>query len=165
MNSNELSSVPETTRNGEDTTMTSTRKGRMSALPAHLQELLRRRLSGQSEQTTIPSTERTGPLPLSFSQQRLWFLNELRPGDPAYNSELPLRLVGPLDIPALTKALQGLLTRHESLRTTFDEVDGRGVQIVQPAYELPLPLVDLSGSSGLGLNELDRVLSQEFSRP
>jgi len=145
--------------------MTSTRRSRMSALPAHLQEELRRRLAGQSEQESIPPAERTGPLSLSFSQQRLWFLNELRPGDPAYNSELPLRLVGPLNVPALTSALQVLLRRHESLRTTFDEVDGKGIQIVHPARELPLPVVDLSLPSGPGPHELDRVLSEEFSKP
>ncbi|MCA1703776.1 MAG: condensation domain-containing protein, partial [Actinobacteria bacterium] len=145
--------------------MTSSKQSRVSALPAHLQELLRHRLSGQSEQDIIPPAERTGPLPLSFSQQRLWFLNEFQPGDSAYNSALALRLVGPLDVLALTGALQALLARHESLRTTFDEVDGKGVQVVHSPHALPLPLVDLAGSSGPGPNGLDRLLSEERSRP
>ncbi|MGH3807786.1 MAG: condensation domain-containing protein, partial [Pseudonocardiaceae bacterium] len=145
--------------------MTSLNQNRLSALPAHLQELLRRRLSGQSEQDTIPPVKRTGPLPLSFSQQRLWFLNELRLGDPAYNCEIALRLMGPLDVSALTGALHALLVRHESLRTTFDEVDGKGTQVVHPVYPLPVPLVDLSGPSGRETNELERVLHEESSRP
>jgi amino acid adenylation domain-containing protein/non-ribosomal peptide synthase protein (TIGR01720 family) len=146
--------------------MTSSRQSRISALPAQLQEQLRRRLSGRSEQPDqIRPAERTGPLPLSFAQQRLWFLNEFQPGGAGYNSALPLRLVGPLDVPALTAALQALPVRHESLRTTFEEVDGKGVQIVHPAGDLPVPMVDLSDSSSLGPDELDRVLSEEYSRP
>ena len=72
--------------------MTSSKQSRVSALPAHLQELLRRRLSGQSEQDTIPLVERTGPLPLSFAQQRLWFLNEFEPGSSEYITPSVLRL-------------------------------------------------------------------------
>ncbi|MCA1697030.1 MAG: condensation domain-containing protein [Actinobacteria bacterium] len=145
--------------------MTSSKQSRMSSLPAHLQELLRRRLSGQSEQDIIPPTERTGPLPLSFSQQRLWFLNEFRPGDSAYNSALSLRLRGQLDVSALTGALQVLLARHESLRTTFDEVDGKGLQVVHSPHALHVPMVDLAGPSGPGANRLDQLLSAEWSRP
>ncbi|MGH3935613.1 MAG: non-ribosomal peptide synthetase, partial [Pseudonocardiaceae bacterium] len=145
--------------------MTSSRQSRISALPAHLREQLRRRLSGRSEQPDrIALAPRTGPLPLSFAQQRLWFLHEFQPGGAEYNSALPLRLVGPLDVAALTAALRVLPARHESLRTTFDGVDGKGVQLVHPAHDLPVPLVDLSGSSGPGLDGLDRVLFEEYSR-
>src|SRR5918997_1581662 len=153
-------------RNAEKKTMTSSRQSRISALPAHLQEQLRRRLSGRSEQPDrIAPVQRTGPLPLSFAQQRLWFLNEFQPGGAEYNSRLALRLVGPLDVAALTAALQALPARHESLRTTFDQVDGKAVQLVHPAHDLPVPLVDLSGSSNRSSDELDRVLSEEYSRP
>ncbi|MDQ3886902.1 MAG: condensation domain-containing protein, partial [Actinomycetota bacterium] len=146
--------------------MTSSRQSRISALPAHLQEQLRRRLSGQSrESDRIPRAERTGPLPLSFAQQRLWFLNEFQPGSAGYNSALALRLVGLLDVAALTAALQTLLARHESLRTTFDEVDGEGVQIVHPPHELPLPVVDLSRAPHPSPDRLDWVLSEEYAQP
>jgi hypothetical protein len=146
--------------------MTLSRQSRISALPAHLQEQLRRRLSGRSDQPDrITPAQRTGPLPLSFAQQRLWFLNEFQPGGAEYNSALALRLVGTLDVTALAAALQALPARHESLRTTFDEVDGKGVQLVQPALELPMPLVDLSSSSNLAPDELDRALADEYSRP
>jgi hypothetical protein len=84
VNLNELPSVPQNTRNGEDTTMTSSKQSRISALPPHLQEQLRRRLSGQSRQDAIPPVERTGQLPLSFAQQRLWFLNKFAPDSSEY---------------------------------------------------------------------------------
>ncbi|MCA1821140.1 MAG: condensation domain-containing protein, partial [Pseudonocardia sp.] len=146
--------------------MTSSRQSRISALPAHLQEQLRRRLSGQSQQLDrIPHAQRTGPLPLSFAQQRLWFLNEFQPGSAGYNSALALRLLGLLDVAALTAALQTLLGRHESLRTTFDEVGGKGVQVVHPPHELPLPVVDLSRAPSTGRDELDSMLSEEYARP
>ncbi|MCU1449929.1 MAG: hypothetical protein JWP02_2099, partial [Acidimicrobiales bacterium] len=145
---------------------TSARQSRISSLPPELQEQLRRRLAGQARQTdVIPAADRSGPLPMSFSQQRLWFLNDLLPGDAGYNSGLVLRLVGALDVTALNRALQQLLARHESLRTTFDELDGRGVQIVHPVHELPVPVIDLAGPSNPRPDELNRVLSEECSRP
>ncbi|NJC68037.1 non-ribosomal peptide synthase/polyketide synthase, partial [Planosporangium flavigriseum] len=141
--------------------MPSSRDSRISALPAHLQELLRQRLAGQAERSDgIPRADRTGPLPLSFAQQRLWFLNEFRPGDAEYNSALGLRLVGKLDVPALAGALRALASRHESLRTSFDDVDGKGVQVVHRAYDLPLRQVERCDGTAL-----DRLLFEEYSQP
>src|SRR6185312_15685280 len=97
--------------------MPSSKDSRIAALPAHMQEILRRRLAGQATQSdAIPPADRTEPLPLSFSQQRLWFLHEFQPGSAAYNSGLAVRLRGSLEVPALTSALRGLVARHESLR-------------------------------------------------
>src|SRR6266516_935987 len=142
------------------------RQSRISSLPPELQERLRRRLAGQAHQAdVIPPADRTGPLPMSFSQQRLWFLNDLLPGDAGYNSGLALRLVGALDVTALNRALQQLLARHESLRTTFDELEGRGIQVVHPVHELLVPVIHLTGRSDLRSDELNRVLSEEYSRP
>ncbi|WP_189135890.1 non-ribosomal peptide synthase/polyketide synthase, partial [Wenjunlia tyrosinilytica] len=146
--------------------MSSSKESRVSALPADLQEVLRRRLAGRAQRSdTIPPADRTRPLPLSFSQQRLWFLGEFQPGEAEYNSALALRLTGALDVPALTRSLRGLQDRHESLRTTFDEVEGKGVQIVHPPSELPVPVMDLAGAVGSGPGELDRLLLTEYSRP
>ena len=76
--------------------MPSSRQSRIAALPAHLQEQLRRRLAGQAESPdAIPRADRSRPLPLSFAQQRLWFLNQLRPDDAEYNSAIALRLRRP----------------------------------------------------------------------
>jgi hypothetical protein len=91
----------------ENIVMPSSKDSRIAALPAHLQEMLRRRLAGQATQSdAIPPADRTEPLPLSFSQQRLWFLNEFQPGAAAYNSGLAVRLRGSLQVPALTSALR-----------------------------------------------------------
>ncbi|WP_158885984.1 non-ribosomal peptide synthetase [Amycolatopsis anabasis] len=145
---------------------TSSRADRIAALPAHLRERLAGRLSGRAEsRERIARAERTGPLPLSFAQQRLWFLNELEPGGVEYNSGFAVRLTGDLDRAALVTALRGLVRRHEALRTTFDTEDGAGVQIVHPPYDLELPVADLSHVDAASRSsELDRVLT-EFNQP
>ncbi|MEI7137390.1 condensation domain-containing protein, partial [Pectobacterium atrosepticum] len=82
---------------------------------------------------TLPVADRTQPLPLSFSQQRLWFLAQLDPAaSQAYHLPAALRLTGRLDRPALTTALNGLVARHESLRTRFTSIDGQPAQQIDP---------------------------------
>jgi amino acid adenylation domain-containing protein len=88
---------------------------------------------------------RRGPLPLSFAQQRLWFIDQLEPGSPVYNIPVVLRAEGPLDAGVLARALGEILCRHEALRTVFALRDGAPVQVIQPAAAFSLPLVDLSG--------------------
>ena len=145
--------------------MASSREARISALPAELQEKLRSRLSGHGGQSDqIRPADRSRRLPLSFAQQRLWFIDEFEPGQASYNSALPMRLTGPLDVAALTSALDGVVARHESLRTTFADIDGQGVQVVHPVAELAMPLTDLSRSADTE-NALNRLLSDEYSRP
>jgi amino acid adenylation domain-containing protein len=92
----------------------------------------------------IPRASRDGDLPLSFAQERLWFLARLDPGTPTFNLNQAVRLLGPLDVPALSRALKEVVRRHEALRTAFADVQGRPVQRILPAVEIPLPLVDLS---------------------
>src|SRR6185503_15776090 len=82
--------------------------------------------------------------PLSFAQQRLWFLHLLDPQSSAYNMPFALRLVGQLDIPALERTLNEIVRRHEVLRTTFDALDGEPVQLIATTQRLELPLTDLS---------------------
>src|SRR6185369_11640533 len=82
--------------------------------------------------------------PLSFAQQRLWFLHLIDPQSSAYNMPFALRLLGRLDIPALERTLNEIVRRHEVLRTTFDELDGEPVQLIAAAQQLELPLTDLS---------------------
>lgn len=156
--------------------MTSSKKGRAAALPQELQDALRRRLAGKGApaatkaRDAIPRADRSEPLPLSFAQQRLWFLDQLRPGDCRYNSAVALRLTGGLDRAALSGALDGVLERHEALRTTFDDIDGRPVQTVHPAAPVPLPVRDLTERQeevpgGDGAGPLDALLQAEYSRP
>ncbi|MBZ4423313.1 non-ribosomal peptide synthetase, partial [Myxococcus sp. RHSTA-1-4] len=87
---------------------------------------------------------RTGPLPLSFAQQRLWFLDQLIPGDAQYNLPAALRFQGTLDVPALERAFEELVLRHESLRTTFQGTAEGAVQVIHPPTALPLTRVDLT---------------------
>src|SRR5205814_1208734 len=82
-------------------------------------------------------------LPLSFAQQRLWFLDQLEPGSSAYNIPAAVRLNGQLNKTALEQSLNEIVRRHEALRTTIAEMDGKPVQIIAPALALTLPVVDL----------------------
>ncbi|HEX2204790.1 MAG TPA: amino acid adenylation domain-containing protein [Longimicrobium sp.] len=75
---------------------------------------------------------RGGALPLSFAQQRLWFLDRLEPGSTRYNVPVALRLSGPLDVAALEKAVDRVVRRHEALRTTFAAVEADAVQVIAP---------------------------------
>ncbi|MDT0454465.1 amino acid adenylation domain-containing protein [Streptomyces sp. DSM 41527] len=83
--------------------------------------------------------------PLSFSQERIWFLEQLTPGTALQNIPLAVRLTGDLEPAALTGALRGVLRRHDALRTAVTVVDGHPVQQVSDAVDLPVPLTDLSG--------------------
>ena len=78
---------------------------------------------------------RDGELPLSFAQQRLWFIDQLDPGNSAYNFPAAVRLTGPLDLAALQKSLNEIVKRHEVLRTTFVTVEGRPVQVIDPTLD------------------------------
>ncbi|MCA1707670.1 MAG: condensation domain-containing protein, partial [Actinobacteria bacterium] len=114
----------------------------------------------------IPAVPREGALPLSFAQQRLWFLDQFEPDSAEYITPSALRLCGELDSGALSRALTTLVARHESLRTTFDSVDGRGVQVVHAPYAVSLPMLDLAGlPEEERRTELDRVVAEEALRP
>src|SRR6185436_12900508 len=93
----------------------------------------------------IPRRAEDGPVRLSFAQERLWFLDRLEPGSVAYNLPSLVRFQGRLDVPALAAALRQIAQRHEVLRTTYRLIDGEPHQIVAPAADLPLPVVDLEG--------------------
>jgi amino acid adenylation domain-containing protein/non-ribosomal peptide synthase protein (TIGR01720 family) len=143
--------------------MTSSRQRRIDALPEHLRAQLAQRLAGQAAPAptadTIARVPHDGPLPLSSAQQRLWFLSEFTPGGNDYNSGTALRLTGELRVAALRAAVAELPRRHESLRTTFAEADGRPVQIVHEAADVDVPVVECAPG------ELDTVLGAEFARP
>ncbi|MBZ4423317.1 non-ribosomal peptide synthetase, partial [Myxococcus sp. RHSTA-1-4] len=114
----------------------------------------------------IAPVPRTGPLPLSFAQQRLWLLEQLEPGSATYNMPSFVRLEGPLDVDALRRALDALVGRHETLRTTFIQQGEQPVQVIAPGAALPLEVEDLGGlESQAARAELERRLREEVSRP
>ncbi|GCE28515.1 hypothetical protein KDA_39990 [Dictyobacter alpinus] len=89
--------------------------------------------------------DRNRPLPLSFAQQRLWFLHQFDPTTLAYHLPVALQLQGTLQLAALTQSFQQLLDRHEILRTTLHSQDGETFQQIEPSSTFLLPLVDLTG--------------------
>ncbi|MFF2076047.1 amino acid adenylation domain-containing protein [Kitasatospora sp. NPDC058162] len=113
----------------------------------------------------IPAVPRDGALPMSFGQQRLWFLAEFDPGSTEYHTALGLRLAGPLDQAALRAAVADLVRRHESLRTTFGVIDGHGVQVVHPELPPHWRTADLSGTpDALREERLAELVGAETSR-
>jgi amino acid adenylation domain-containing protein len=123
----------------------------------------------QAQHLSLPpivNVKRDAALPLSFAQQRLWFLHQLEPHSAAYNIPAALRLDGALDTVALERSLSEIVRRHEALRTTFVAKDGEPMQIVQPASAVKLPLFDLSQlPSTQREQEAQQLLAQEASRP
>jgi len=89
-----------------------------------------------------PAAPRGQPLPVSFSQERMWFLHQLQPTGAAYNIPFALRLRGALDVPALEWSLNRVIARHESLRTIFVSVEGSPAQVIVPDYSLAIDAVD-----------------------
>jgi len=103
-------------------------------------------LRGTADEAALPPLRPRPPggaAPLSFAQQRLWFLDQLEPGTALYNVPFSLRLRGALDGPALVRSLAEIVRRHEVLRTVFPSEGGRPCQVVRPAAALPLPRIDL----------------------
>ena len=104
--------------------------------------------------------------PLSFAQERLWFLDQIEPGNPAYNICSPLSLTGVLDPRALEQALNELRSRHQTLRTTFSVTRDEPVQVIAPAEPTPLPLVDLTTLPGPDREEAaSRLVAEDAMRP
>ncbi len=121
---------------------------------------------GAEAPPVVPAPRDGSPLPLSFAQQRIWFLQELEPESAAYNMPHPLRLEGPLDVPALRRSLDTLAARHETLRTVFGRAEGEPVQAVLPAGRVPLPAVDLAGlADDARRRETRRLAAAEALRP
>ncbi len=115
----------------------------LAALAARVEVARRGGGEPQAAPPLLPAPRET-PLPASFAQQRLWFIDRLEPGNPFYNIPAALRLAGPLDAGVLARCLGEIVRRHEALRTVFAVVEGSPVQVVQPAGPRRLPMVDLS---------------------
>jgi amino acid adenylation domain-containing protein len=116
--------------------------------------------------TSIPRRTTNDQIPLSFAQERLWFLDQLEPGSPVYNVCQAVRMKGTLDVNALEKSLNEIVQRHEILRTNFVAADGSAVQSIVATRTLTMAVVDLSEwRDGTAGEELARRLQEESRRP
>jgi len=128
-------------------------------------ELSRR--DGESLQLSpIQPVPRDGDLPLSFAQQRLWFIDQLDPGNSVYNFPVAVRLKGSLNLAAIEQSLNEIVRRHEALRTTFSMVDGQPSQIIASRLLITLPIVDLRElPEAERESEVQRLVVEEARRP
>ncbi|GHO70206.1 hypothetical protein KSC_090980 [Ktedonobacter sp. SOSP1-52] len=119
----------------------------------------------QPPPTLLPA-ERPEQIPLSFAQQRLWFMHQMEPESSAYNIPAALRLSGPLSVAALEKSLQHIVQRHENLRTIFISQQGTPMQVIAPSLSIQLPLLDLQNLPSAAQEEQVLLLArQEALRP
>ena len=128
---------------------------KFSATKRALLEALLEAEKGQYKKATIPSRQDTKPAPLSFAQERMWFLYQLEGGSNTYNVPFAIRLRGNLDIACLERSLNQVVERHEILRTSFAVIDGVPSQVV--AKE------NVALSVGFDVTHLQRVKKPEFA--
>ncbi|HEX6909216.1 MAG TPA: condensation domain-containing protein, partial [Longimicrobium sp.] len=135
----------------------------LRAMAARVGEM---RAAGDDAEREIRPVPRGGGVPLSFAQERMWFLDRLLPGSSVYAMPFRVHLDGALDVEALRLALQDLVHRHEALRTVFAAEDGRPVQVVMPPAPLALPVTDLSTiPADVAEREAEQRAEDEGRRP
>ncbi|HEX2187436.1 MAG TPA: AMP-binding protein, partial [Longimicrobiaceae bacterium] len=129
-------------------------------------EAARRDGAGDPAPPLVPLPRDGAPLPASFAQRRLWFIQQMEPRSWAYNMSYPLRLSGALDARALRRALTAVVRRHEALRTTFVERAGEPLQVIHPPAPVRAPTVELRGlPAGAREREAQRLAEAEARRP
>jgi FkbH-like protein/FkbM family methyltransferase len=125
------------------------RMNNIRGLTPQQRELLLRRAqrlaSGEDPEHIARRKDDSNMYPLSFAQQRLWFLDRLNPGNPFYNVAFGTRITGPLDARALLESLREIVRRHDTLRTRFTLGDGTGAQVVSGEARFDLAIVELGG--------------------
>ena len=132
--------------------------------------LLRKRLQGKgkapTKRTVIPRHPYSGPAPLSFAQERLWFLEQLQPDTPAFNLPFALQIQGSLYIDRLKQSLNYVVQRHETLRTTFANTDQGARQVVLPELVVDIPVIDLNMYTGTALtDQIEHHIAQDANMP
>jgi aspartate racemase len=132
---------------------------------ALLELKIKEHLDAPSEQS-IPRLVNRHSVPLSFAQQRLWFLAQLEPESAAYNQPKAIRLSGVLNADVLKKTLDAIVARHEVLRTTFTLVDGNPVQVIAESGSVELPVIDLSEWPDIEREtEVQRLILEKTQQP
>jgi amino acid adenylation domain-containing protein len=110
--------------------------------------------------------DRSAPIAATYAQQRLWFLDQLQPGVPNYNLSDRIEIHHEIDIAALQRAVTELVRRHEVLRTSFPAVNGVPVQLIAPAAQVSLPVLDLTGlPEAERMTEVRRLALEESRKP
>ena len=143
----------------------STRRSNLSQTQrALLEKLLRGKAADAVDAPSIPRRPEHDRAPLSFSQQRLWFLDQLVPGNPFYIIPAVVELTGSLDEAALEQSLNRIVARHEILRTSFVTIDGQPAQIIAPALTLQVPVIDL-GRFDDRKEETLKIAAREAQQP
>jgi amino acid adenylation domain-containing protein len=136
----------------------------VAGLAEHI-DFLRRNQSGVSVPPIVP-VPRDGPIPLSSSQRRLWFLQKLDPGLIAYNIPATFRITGVLNVSALKQAFDEILKRHEILRTRVVEIDGQPLQEILRNVNIELNILDLSRlPQGQAEAEAERLSAEDARQP
>jgi amino acid adenylation domain-containing protein len=136
----------------------------VAGLAKVIEQVGRKRVSSQAP--PIQPVPRRGGLPLSFSQERAWFIQHLNPTNIAYHFQATVRFTGPLDPAVLGQSLSEIVRRHEIVRTTFPAVDGRPTQLIHQAFPVRLPVIDLQSSSEERREaEAQRLIDEEVQRP
>src|SRR6185369_11455924 len=140
----------------------SSRIAQLSPAKRALLELRLKQGSTREAQPIRPRTNHTSE-EVSYAQQRLWFLDQIEENRALYNVPRAMHLSGALDIPALQRTLNELVSRHEPFRTYFASVDGVLRQIIVEKAELPLTLIDLSGDERA--DRATQIIREESLRP
>ncbi|GBD54387.1 non-ribosomal peptide synthetase [Microcystis aeruginosa NIES-298] len=113
-------------------------------------------------ESVIDPVARTEELPLSFAQQRMWFLHQMDRQNPAYNEALTIRLTGRLNIDILEQTINAIIQRHESLRTSFPMVEGKPIQKIAPSLKIKLLVVNLKD---IPQEQIDKQIIKELQKP
>lgn len=120
--------------------------------------------AGNFKTDAIPKCLHSNPVPLSFSQQRLWFIDQLYQGSPFYNIPSVLHLEGSLNVEALQQSLNEILRRHEAWRTIFIIVDEQPMQVVTSKLTWELPLINLEHLSNKDWEPIIQQLATEEAK-
>ena len=139
---------------------------KLEKAPQEFWQAIKTVIALQNQAPPLQQVSRDTNLPLSFSQERLWSLHQLKPDSSSHNIPFALRITGSLNIPALEQSLNQILRRHETLRTTFTTVDGQPVQVIAPYRSLTLPIVNLQKfPSDQRETETLHLATEEAQRP
>lgn len=135
----------------------------ISQLSQHIQTNQKNHNSGLPP---IPTRQKKQHIPLSFAQQRLWFLSQLEPNNNAYNMPLALQIQGSLNITTLEKSIAAIIQRHQILHTNFISLDGEPIQIVKDDINFQLSMIDLQNLPEQQREiEAKKIINQTIKKP